>query len=177
MRLFFQKTNAHHLAYFEARKFLFIILLVIALLPVQPAQAAESQISLVQEELNGLEKISLAVDTSEIPDIKLTAKERQWLKDHPVITLGGGIFPPLDFVNEDGWTVGVGPSYTDLVGEKLGVTFKYISGNWSEIQQMARERKIDGIRLLEKNIQREEYLSFSKPYASFADAIYCGYIG
>ncbi len=100
-----------------------------ALLPIQPAQANESQISLVQEKLNGLKQISHAVDTSEIPDINLTAKERQWLKEHSVITLGGGIFPPLDFVNEDGRTVDVSPSYANLVGEKLGITFKHVSGN------------------------------------------------
>ena len=112
--------------------------------------------------MNG--KIVLA---SEVLDINLAAEERQWLKEHPVIALGGGIFPPLDFVNEDGRTVGVGPSYTDLVGEKPGITFKYVSGNCAEIQQMAREKKIDGIRLLAKNEKREEYLEFFKPYSAY----------
>ncbi len=41
MRLFFQKTDGHHLASCEARKFLFIILLVMAFLPIQPAQTKE----------------------------------------------------------------------------------------------------------------------------------------
>ncbi len=39
---FFQKTDGRHLSSCEARKFLFIILLVMAFLPVQPAQNADT---------------------------------------------------------------------------------------------------------------------------------------
>jgi hypothetical protein len=41
MRLFFQKTDGRHLTFCEARKFLFIILLMMAFLPIQPAQTEE----------------------------------------------------------------------------------------------------------------------------------------
>lgn len=58
------------------------------------------------------------------------------------------------------------------VTERLGITFKYVTGDWGEIQQMAREGKIDGIRLLTKNKQREDCLSFSKPHHAYTIAIY-----
>jgi len=66
MRLSLQKTDGRHLASCKARKFLFV-LWVMALLPVQAGQN---------------------IDTSESPEINLTAAERQWLKADPSIVLG-----------------------------------------------------------------------------------------
>jgi PAS domain S-box-containing protein len=104
--------------------------------------------------------------------IELTAKERAWLKAHPVITLGGGIFPPLEFFDETkGQPDGVGPDYAKLIGSMLGIKFKLVSGDWHDIQQMAKAKEIDGIRLIFKNKAREKYLKFTKPYTKIAHAI------
>jgi hypothetical protein len=74
--------------------------------------------------------------------LNLSEAEKTWLKEHRVITLGGGVFPPLDFVDEDGQSVGVGPDYMQLLEDMLGIRFKYISGDWGEIQQMLKDKKI-----------------------------------
>ena len=40
--------------------------------------------------------------------VELSDEEKAWLAAHPKIVLGGGIFPPHDFVNSKGDPVGIG---------------------------------------------------------------------
>jgi len=103
--------------------------------------------------------------------LNLSEAEKAWLKEHPVITLGAGTFPPLDFVDEDGQSVGVGPDYMQLLEAILGIRFENISGDWGEIQQMQKDKKIDVIRFVEKIPAREEYLHFTKSYVSFSHVL------
>lgn len=75
-------------------------------------------------------------------DLPLTAEEKEWLEAHPVITLGGGIFPPLEFFDETkGQPDGVGPDYAKLIGGMLGIDFKLVSGDWPDIPKKWRKRK------------------------------------
>lgn len=104
--------------------------------------------------------------------VALTEEERAWLKEHPIITLGGGIFPPLDFVDEAGKTSGVGPGYADALGKVLGITFKYISGEWTDIFEMAKKKEIDGIRLLTRSESKGKFLNFTQPYTTIEYAIF-----
>lgn len=104
--------------------------------------------------------------------IELTAAEQSWLAAHPKITLGGGIFPPLDGVDTSGKPYGIGPDYTELLAEMLGIEFEYVSGPWAEIHEMAKERKIDGIRLLAKNTEREKYLAYAGSYTDYTYGIF-----
>ena len=73
--------------------------------------------------------------------ITLNAEEQAWLAAHPDITLGSGIYPPWDFIDEaTGQPEGIAPDYINLIGSKLGITFKYISDDFSKIHQMARKK-------------------------------------
>jgi PAS domain S-box-containing protein len=103
--------------------------------------------------------------------IELTAEERAWLKEHPVITLGGGNFFPLDSGDESGRAEGIGPDYVRLIRRMLGIQFKYVTGDWAKILDMAKEKRIDGIRLLLKDEEREQYLHFTQPYTTLQHAI------
>ena len=104
--------------------------------------------------------------------MRLTDAEKTCLKAHPFITLGGGIFPPLEFFDETkGQPDGVGPDYAKLIGHMLGIKFKLVSGDWYDIQQMAKAKKIDGLRLIFKSKAREKYLIYTKPYAKIDHAI------
>ena len=97
----------------------------------------------------------------------MTDAEKTWLEAHPVITLGGGIFPPLEFFDETkGQPDGVGPDYAKLIGHMLGIKFKLVSGDWYDIQQMAKAKEIDGLPLIFKSKAFEKYLSFSETYIS-----------
>ena len=104
--------------------------------------------------------------------IELNAKEQSWLAEHPKIILGGGVFLPLDGVNQEGHAIGIGPDYTNLMAKMLGIQFEYVSGEWAKIHEMAQEKKIDGIRMLAKNTEREKYLTYSDPYTTFIYGIF-----
>lgn len=95
--------------------------------------------------------------------VTLTPEEKAWLKSHPRIVLGGGQFPPLDFVDSDGKYKGIGPEYIDYLGDMIGVKFEYITGDWADIIAKVKSREIDGIRILFKSKKREEYLNFTDP--------------
>ena len=103
--------------------------------------------------------------------LELTEEEQAWLAAHPKITLGGGIFAPLDFIDSEGQAAGLGPDYARLISSLLGIEFEYVSGDWAKIQEMARQKQIDGIRLLFKNEEREQYLNFSESYSTLQHAI------
>lgn len=104
--------------------------------------------------------------------IELTSEEKTWLKAHPIITLGGGNFPPLEFFNETkGQPDGVGPDYARLIGSMLGVEFRLVSGDWQETLDMAKSKEIDGIRLIFKSKEREKYLNYTQPYMRLGHSI------
>ncbi|UGA57487.1 transporter substrate-binding domain-containing protein [Vibrio sp. VB16] len=103
--------------------------------------------------------------------LTLTANEQAWLAEHPIITMGGGIFPPLNFIDDDGESVGLAPDYLDLVAQRLGIKIDMVSGSWTEMQWLAKEHKVDGISILLKNTERKEYLDFVGPYSQLQSAI------
>ena len=100
--------------------------------------------------------------------IQLSSRERAWLDAHPVIHLGGGIFPPLDGLNAAGEVEGMGRSYSDLIARKLGIRFEHSAGVWAEVHEQAKQRQIDGIRMLVPNKERDAYINFTRPYAEMS---------
>jgi ABC-type amino acid transport substrate-binding protein len=109
--------------------------------------------------------------SQQLKPIGLTSEEQDWIKAHAKIVLGGGIFPPHDFVDPEGNPTGIGSEYTNLISDFLRMRFEYISGDWTDIHDMVKKKEIDGVRLLVKNPEREQYLNFSNPYVSFGYAI------
>lgn len=107
------------------------------------------------------------------PTVKLTHEEQAWLKAHPTITLGGGQFPPLDSRSlKTERPEGIGPDYTDLIGRMLGIRFNYVSGEWADVLEKVKTKKIDGIRLILKNSERAQYLGFTKAYTTVRYAVF-----
>lgn len=132
--------------------------------------------SLSPAELRQLDEKWLAQPASlTVPKLNLTQQEKAWLAEHPVITLGGGVYAPLDYVNEDGTVVGIAPDYTESLIRPLGIKVNYMSnksGNWGDLLEMLKEKKIDGIRHLQKTKEREEFAHFTKPITSFRYGIF-----
>jgi len=104
--------------------------------------------------------------------LNLTQEERAWVREHPVITFGvAEEFPPLNFINEDGEPAGYGIDYAILIARTLGIQYKFVSGSWSDVQQMAKAKEIDAIPLIFKNKDRDKYLEYTKPYTKMVHAI------
>ncbi|MDX2464675.1 MAG: PAS domain S-box protein, partial [Porticoccus sp.] len=103
----------------------------------------------------------------------LSPEEKSWLAAHPNITFGGGGIPGSDYTDEaTGEIIGVGPDYLRAISELLGVPFNFVSHSWKETHELAIKRQIDGIRLLLRNKEREQYLNFSEPYVSMQHSVF-----
>ena len=105
--------------------------------------------------------------------IRLTPKEKAFLRNHPVITAHNEAdFPPYNFIDE-GKPQGYSIDYLDLLAKRLGIKVKYISGyTWAEYIKMAQDGKIDVMLNIMRTPQREKFLSFTQPYAGTKKAIF-----
>ena len=108
------------------------------------------------------------IDTDMAPRtslIELSAEERAWLAEHPVVRLGvDPAWPPYDFLNEGGAHDGFAAEVLSHVERKLGIDFQLVpSLSWSEVKARARARDLDVISLASQNPERAEYLTWSNP--------------
>jgi diguanylate cyclase (GGDEF)-like protein/PAS domain S-box-containing protein len=100
--------------------------------------------------------------------LAITAEERAWLKNHPVIRVGiDRDFAPYEWIDEKGHYVGLSADYVALVECRLGVKFVVVKNRqWAEILGMARRGELDMLADANKTPERELYLSFTEPYFS-----------
>ncbi len=98
----------------------------------------------------------------------LTAQEKAWLKEHPVVRVGGpAVFPPFHYYDEQGKAQGIGPEYVALIMKQLGVRVKYDKPTpWSEVLDNIKNHQLDMIACLAKTQDREAFLNYSHPYLS-----------
>lgn len=97
----------------------------------------------------------------------LTFKERQWLKEHPVIRVGfDHNWPPLEFIDEKGRYSGINASYVKLLEKKLGIHFQidYSRSLWSDSMLAVRNKELDMLSSAAVTEKRKEYFAFSRPY-------------
>ena len=152
MRLFFQKADECHLVYFEARKFHFIVLLVIALLPVQAARST---------------------DKPKGPAVNLTAKERTWLKAHPKIVFGlDASWETAARVDKDGVLRGFDIDVVRLINKKSGSNIRLKRGTWSDLVKEAKSHEIDGLSSSAVSEERRANFVFTNSYMELNEYVY-----
>ena len=97
--------------------------------------------------------------------ITLTAAEKAFLADHPVIRVGNEMdWPPFDFV-ENGKATGYSIDLLNLIAEKTGLQFQYINGyTWDELLEMGFRQEIDVFPAMWKTARRKRHFNFSEPY-------------
>jgi two-component system, sensor histidine kinase and response regulator len=101
-------------------------------------------------------------------DLQLTPEERDWLKQHKSITVGGPkAFPPFNYFDEKGEFFGMAADYMKLISERTGLQLEIQSNlPWPEVLKRSKEKKIDVISCTARSQEREKFLLFSKPYLS-----------
>lgn len=105
----------------------------------------------------------LHADTSTL----LTSQEKQFLKYHPTIKLGtNDSWPPFSILNNDGTVTGYDIDILNKINEATGANFVLQLGDWSKIQEMAQQKKIDGISNIAIYEERKAWFNFSTPYIS-----------
>ncbi len=98
--------------------------------------------------------------------VTLTAEERLWLKNHPVIRIGVDKgYAPYAFVDKEGRFQGVAADYAELISRMLGVRFEMVPElSWAEILNSAKNRTLDVITTAALRPEREAYLAFTQCY-------------
>ena len=104
--------------------------------------------------------------------ITLTQKEKLFIKNHPVVTLGSGeSFAPYIFSRENGTIEGYDVDIANLVKEKTGLKIEFELGKYAQIQKKAYERKLDGLSAASINKERDKYYNYSSPYMKFTPLV------
>ena len=98
--------------------------------------------------------------------VKLSSKEKKWLKNNPTVTMvGDPDWAPLSSYDKEGRYVGIIPDIWQLILEKSGVKIHFANPqNWSESLAQFKANKVDIIDALSPTAEREKYCNFSKPY-------------
>ena len=103
----------------------------------------------------------------------LTEQEIEWLRENPVLTATNDKgWAPMDYVRA-GKPAGFSVDYLKLIGGKLGVDIRFVSGNsWSDLVDQVRDKKIDILHGVIKGDMRNDYLTFTESYLDMGIAIY-----
>jgi len=104
--------------------------------------------------------------------IKFTAKEKEFIKNHPIITLGADQnWKPFDWKDNSGNHAGFDADFTRLLEKKLNINIEVKLGDWDNIINDVKEKKINGIMGASQNDKRDKYMVFTEPYFMFAEVV------
>lgn len=85
------------------------------------------------------------------PDSPFSPEEEQWRAKHATVKLCySNDFPPNLFLDKKGKPAGYIPELYALLGEKLGIEFKFEISPWPEAVDNANQRKCAGLALVRK---------------------------
>lgn len=111
--------------------------------------------------------------TTPVTDL-LTAQERQWISEHPVVNVRiSRDYSPFEFY-EDGQFQGYAVDYLNMLGERLGLKFQPTPDMpWEEALQRIEQRQgVDLILLVTQTVKRESFLLFTSDFISFPEVIF-----
>ena len=97
--------------------------------------------------------------------LNLTQKEKLFIKNHSKIVLGTEkMWEPYVVVLDNGEVTGYDADVLKLINEVSGANFQLKAGNWSQMQEEAKTRVIDGLSTGAIHDERKHYLNFSDIY-------------
>jgi len=91
------------------------------------------------------------------PAVSLTDEKQAWLAEHPEIVLGASPdYPPMVIKRADGTHVGVLVDFFEQVSRRLNTRIRlHIEDSWTDIQEKAQKREIDGLAFGGRDPSRE----------------------
>ncbi|MBL4603560.1 MAG: transporter substrate-binding domain-containing protein [Emcibacteraceae bacterium] len=98
-------------------------------------------------------------------NIKLTAEERAWIADHPVVTSSNvGHYVPYNFTKDDK-PAGFSIDYLLLVAKKVGLKINFTEPtSWTKAMEQVTRNETDLFHSVSRNDIRDEFLNFTKIY-------------
>ena len=99
--------------------------------------------------------------------VVLTPAEKAFIAAHPLITLGTEkSWAPYVILQKNGTITGYDAEILSKINKLTGSNFQLKVGSWLDMQQQAKERKIDGLSTGGIHEERKKYLNFSNIYIS-----------
>ena len=99
------------------------------------------------------------------PQLQLSAGERAWLQEHPVIRVGVmNAWPPFAFVDEVGQTKGIGPDLIRELNTYLDGALVVVPGQWDQLKTKLNSGQIDALMDITPTPEREKKYDFTRPY-------------
>ena len=143
-------------------------------LPILQSILSKAMDTVTLGEIESIKQKWLPGSASERSKITYTAEEKDWIADHPQISVGGEMdWGPFDFVDDSGEYAGLANDYLKIIGSELGIEVKVITGpSWSELVEMIRRREIDVLPAIYYSKEREAYLHYTEPYEQVAEFIF-----
>jgi len=97
--------------------------------------------------------------------LNLTLQEKNWIKNNPIIIVGGGAdWAPFDFVNKEGKYDGVGNDFLKLISSTTGLHFKIKIDKWSNNLKKIKTNEVDVLPALFYTKKRTAFMDYTKPY-------------
>ena len=105
--------------------------------------------------------------------INLTEKEKEYLKNNPIIKVHNETnWPPYNY-NKNNKPYGYSIEYMKLLASKVNMNIEFVSGyTWDQFIQMIKENKIDVMLNIAKTKDREKFLSYTSTYHTGVDVIF-----
>jgi ABC-type amino acid transport substrate-binding protein len=112
--------------------------------------------------------------TIESKQVYLTDTEKEWIREHPVITVGmDPYWAPFEFRDEDGVYHGMMKDYLNYIEGKTGLKFEVIDAeSWDELYKKAAQKEIDMLSGVVKTSVRKNDLIFTEPYHTYPVTFY-----
>lgn len=102
---------------------------------------------------------------NDITKVKLTKKEKEFIKNHKVIRVHNEKnWPPFNFF-EFGQAKGYSIDLMNLVAKNTGLNIEYKSGpTWNDFLEMMKKDELDVMLNIVKSEEREKYMLFTNPF-------------
>ncbi|KUJ75712.1 hypothetical protein AVO42_10490 [Thiomicrospira sp. XS5] len=119
--------------------------------------------------LKGEVDLQNGIYRSENQAIQLTQREKDWIKEHPVIRLGiDRAYAPIEFVNEQGEYDGITPSFLEFVSQRTGLEFKpSLHLSWPDVLTEFKAHELDVLPAVIETEERKTYMNFTQAYLKF----------
>ncbi|MEP3245822.1 MAG: transporter substrate-binding domain-containing protein [Sneathiella sp.] len=128
------------------------------------------------DSVTSAERRAITQDWVEDPGrkLRLSGREREWLKAHPVIRVAADThFPPVESIGQDGIFSGIAMDYLAELTSILGVTFDTSSHqNWASSVEKVKEKELDMFSAVAKTAKRKDIAFFTDPYIKLPQVIF-----
>ncbi|PCI72655.1 MAG: hypothetical protein COB38_03950 [Gammaproteobacteria bacterium] len=103
----------------------------------------------------------------------LSRDEKDFLSKHRNLLLGiDNGWKPIEYVNDEGEFSGVTSEFVKIISNKLSIDLNPEVGNkWAVVLEKVKNGQLDILSGVVRSKEREQYLSFTKPYISFTNVI------